>query len=653
MTSTLYRCPLGMNQVIWPVGTPSDSATVRLFSAFDRSNFESSLHLYHLHEESYISTGFEDPSIVPTLPRFRETSLSPSKYLYIPNSQLVSWNWASKSFDSRMIRACIVDASNVNLFRSRIKQFLPIFPSFRSLHDRISGLSDLSMLRNPDDMTLSDILTFDFQSAGSSLTASSGVSEGAKTTTGAKNRRKRQSSSSGIREWQDNLRWNSLISSLCLSPPTVLSADSLTRHSAIIHIDSAVFLPKTNDESIFGFNFSVCLQKDMMTCQFFVAYKNIDPEVPKSQVIELNTTLLRDSLYENVSYSQFFSAKLKNLEPSTDYRISVATIYQTFQSLFSESFVSIETLPVTVPSPVSCFPSEDRSRYCIEAIPSMDDLSVIVEFQGLEDEGGSPLLGYHILANIVDEKHMMTERFLFATILPEEAALVSVHGPRRFTLNHLFPNVTYQFHMLPYNKIGNASSLSLPSNPITVHIQTSQASSSRRNLLLGRSHIKHTFSSRFLPTLLWNYPTVMESSSNSVESDRSVMLLLSDIDEMLTYGSRSLAVWTAFHSPRMYDVEGDCYYVDSYHAESDTITNNNVGDLHGYILMINRDGITPLGTLATSMQSRGASAVIILDNGSCKDYDQSCLPGSSKSRHEYFGRFDIPLIWYVNGVIFL
>ncbi len=47
------------------------------------------------------------------------------------------------------------------------------------------------------------------------------------------------------------------------------------------------------------------------------------------------------------------------------------------------------------------------------------------------------------------------------------------------------------------------------------------------------------------------------------------------------------------------------------------------------------------------IQNAGAAALVVVDNGSCRGYDQRCLPGATKARREGFGAMDVKAHWYV------
>ena len=81
-----------------------------------------------LHYVNFEKNGFND--IDETEMKFRELSLSKGEYLYIPNSNPISiMNPATQGGDENssssatFLRACVVDASNLNLFRENLEKY--------------------------------------------------------------------------------------------------------------------------------------------------------------------------------------------------------------------------------------------------------------------------------------------------------------------------------------------------------------------------------------------------------------------------------------------------------------------------------------------------------------------------------------------------
>lgn len=62
-------------------------------------------------------------------------------------------------------------------------------------------------------------------------------------------------------------------------------------------------------------------------------------------------------------------------------------------------------------------------------------------------------------------------------------------------------------------------------------------------------------------------------------------------------------------------------------------------------MLIGRGEVSILSKVLLA-QYGGAVAVIIMDDGSCDEYDQRCIPGSTKSYGEGFARLDSSIEWH-------
>lgn len=49
--------------------------------------------------------------------------------------------------------------------------------------------------------------------------------------------------------------------------------------------------------------------------------------------------------------------------------------------------------------------------------------------------------------------------------------------------------------------------------------------------------------------------------------------------------------------------------------------------------------------MTLTLQRMGAVAVIVVDDGRCSDYSQSCLPGADKRHEERFAMEDSRIYW--------
>jgi hypothetical protein len=62
-------------------------------------------------------------------------------------------------------------------------------------------------------------------------------------------------------------------------------------------------------------------------------------------------------------------------------------------------------------------------------------------------------------------------------------------------------------------------------------------------------------------------------------------------------------------------------------------------------MMIYQSSLYIYDTIHLLRQRAGAIALLVIDEGQCKKYDQRCLPGANKLSKEGFGILDLKSHW--------
>lgn len=678
-SSKLQSCPTnGMDLVIW---SPSLPIRVRLFHkssshipAFQHMNGYDNLDLnISLHYSTFLSTGFpisneetneEEVDKLTKLPKFKEFDLTPNEYLYIPSNYLVSYSSKdhSTSASTYIAKACIVDASNLNTFRQSISHTAKVSKHYQAILQALNREKtttvdiDFSMQRSPKDSNLFNITSLQSTSSGpdgDSFLTSQPVTPTV-TLTDRKDRRKRQSSNN-LKDWQDLSKWNMLISSLTLPRPCTPYALHRSRRTITLSWKSP-FTPNANDRTTFGFNITTCqLQPDVITssgteeiqsvseehaCFTVEAYKVFESAV-KAAPYRVSVSNTSGDEAEAEGDTLIYSFTLEGLIPGTQYKSKVSTIFHNYESTYSDFSEVMTTVPLSPPSALHCL--QNSLHPCITAVPSNQAHSVVLTFPSPIDDGGFPLLGYHVHARVDDHTHhpSMRSHWQWLGFHPQSRLDLSTSlSLTSMTIsNGLLPNTAYAFKVQPCNQLGNAS-LSPSSNVIKTSFGS--ISSSNRPIVYGITHNKFDFHN----ATSWD-----EKVAYIFVNDEAQYLTL----KICPTKSQDFEVWRCHWSPTSYDIEGEVIAVDPIYADEPI---RNVRSLHGMIALVRR-GRVPLATKVQAIQATGAIGILIVDEyegegeveagtaaySRCVSYDQSCLPGAGRAMKQGFARLDPPKLW--------
>jgi len=106
-------------------------------------------------------------------------------------------------------------------------------------------------------------------------------------------------------------------------------------------------------------------------------------------------------------------------------------------------------------------------------------------------------------------------------------------------------------------------------------------------------------------------------------------------------GAVEIDAWTCHWSGQSFSVTAEAVFAEPRDASSGL---KNTQITHKRLVMVERGGI-PIVKKVLRAQAAGALGVILIDNGKCKSFDQSCVIGADRSRNELFAQRDNPIPW--------
>ena len=182
----------------------------------------------------------------------------------------------------------------------------------------------------------------------------------------------------------------------------------------------------------------------------------------------------------------------------------------------------------------------------------------------------------------------------------------------------LLVDTVYEFKVVPYNDVGEASALSHSSGLI-------------------KTECKH----RKTPEALVH---ASPADRHAAAAGDAHLLQLNDSAQTLSCSDHSQYVvnaWTSHWSPKSFTIIGKAVYANPILLDSDVRRPETVVDK----IVIASRGRVPLAHKAKRVQAAGGKGLIVIDDGLCEEYDQACVAGSDKSRGEAWGRYDMPEHW--------
>lgn len=312
-------------------------------------------------------------------------------------------------------------------------------------------------------------------------------------------------------------------------------------------------------------------------------------------------------LSKNGREIRVFSVTLTSLLPNSRYRVRLCSFIGTSQSDMSGWSTGFTTQPESPPSKIS---GE------ILVSNASDITSLQLSFEEPVDDGGWPITGYNLYLR--NHNHDFAEDWSYHEYYDEPIK----DGWITLIVGSLLPNCLYDFQVTAVSELGESE----PSR------------SSSKTYCCTAGNEKNINIRPKYPVVygLDGYKRIKPSSTGYKQK----VLTIHDRDQSLSImgdDSSTLDVWSAHSSPKAFVVHG-------FLAHRDT-------DYVGKIVAISRDD-EPISVKVKRAQSAGAIACIIIDNGKCTSFDQKCMPGSDKSKGQYFADVDPPKAWYLNFIFY-
>ena len=416
-----HQCPGSMHMVLWTTAV-SSKVRVRLFPQSLADYFGTTFDHSPLHSPGFKRHGFPPASDASDLPVFTDTLLGSFEFLFVPSTLLVSLSLDSEVHGSertQLYRSCFVDASNFNSFRKYLELAGKVSQLESSLSRELSSPSfSTAMKRDAIDenyfilsgRSVAEQVKSEPDKAGGDADETGPSEEEPVTPRKGRNRANRRNRASGsggvFKEWQENNKWNKMITSLTIPTPNPPSLSSIGRTNMTLEWTSP-FLPSDGDKTRFGFNITLCSDPEGAAdgsgkCLPFTfertAVSSSEKRVP----------ILRERNVRG-SGAKLFSTDFLELEPSTVYRYRINLFFDTFNSLSSEWSTLYTTAPLTAPSVISERKAFDERGnlvtplvHPVSASPMSCTSLKVVAIKPVDD-GGSPILGYRVYARFVDE----------------------------------------------------------------------------------------------------------------------------------------------------------------------------------------------------------------------------------------------------------
>ena len=636
--TNVMTCPNNLHQVIWGVG--NRKVTIRLFhKAFSfafmprlnrRGNLGDPLFMRHGFDESVddVMDGGEADSIErlvgkvqaniekPGLPKkFTEVTLQGNEYIFIPNSFLASIKLERSDGvkAGHVFRSCFLDASNMIEFRDALRHSSKVSSNDNIIYKAVSSADFyVSMERNPLEVDMKV-----YQMFPKPVITDVSTSESSKDSQPPPKKRERvRKNSVNFRDWQIINKWNFMITGLTIPQPFVASVVDIKRKSVKLSWKSP-YLPNMNDKTKFGFNITICVE----------GYDIVDEN--KNCIVhnfERDTPNLIETKYDsNIDVPEYsvFSAMISGLTHDTNYRFRTIIYYNLATSTPSEWSSLIRTASLSEPGPIK---SDSSREFDIVGFNTYD--GILLKFTGPEDDGGVPIIGFHVYARNIEQNHFPSHWAYIGPFICQSYSQISQLEIKK----SLFPDTIYEFRLSAFNNLGSGP-ISGFSNQIRTENITKDSTFLFSRPAFNFSHyppiISENWKEEHLEYYKYNTSKIMTIDS----SNQKLFTMENSIEK--------IDGWLCHWTPKGYSVVGQSVWANPSDANSDLI-NNNIID--GRIVWILR-GKAPVITKALRVQAAGAIGIVLVDSGKCTTFDQKCIPGADKTRGEYFAQYDKANYW--------
>ena len=624
--SVVGQCPLDMHMVVWGA---EKTVNLRLFLKSVSSKLVPTIgqraNVYPHHVE------YGDLSNLGELPKNSEVKLEEKQFIFIPNAYLAQFAMHDReAVDGTLVKMCLVDASNYQVFKRALEVEAKVSAkAAKLLKEMYLPTFRTDMRRDLNELPWS-------QAFNDENHENAGAQDGP--IDDSKSKRKRRKKGGSFRDWQGIAKWNTMIEALTLPEPPIAKTTDLGRSNATI-LWLGNFSPPESDTAVYGYNITACPRD---------AAGRFDENECIVTVVERGAGL-KEELHVKRSmdedrYIFTLSGAIQGLEPARTYRFNVILVHgfsASNPSPWSDVFTT-EAL-----EPPSAIPGT------AVAVSGTLPLTMSITFPKPFDDGGSNVLGYHVQKRYIDrrDKDFHSHDFIWV------GDLKSIRDSRESTATIVFggmrPNSVVEFRVTPFNAIGSGA------HTLTTSVSTGRpgyryevAGQSLITTLYGRGSDHHRpLVAREIDEVSVDdkvaYYKAHPHAHESMLESSSCLLRLSDTAQLLDHAAAfkddssksAVKVWTSFWSPKHYDIVSEAIWMDE-NASIEVLHH----ELHDRVVVALRDG-TSFVAKARMAQAAGASALIIVDDGSCFEFDQLCSPGADKRRGEFFAAQDLPKQW--------
>jgi hypothetical protein len=387
-----------------------------------------------------------------------------------------------------------------------------------------------------------------------------------------------------------------MILTLTIPQPSIPSIEKTGRTNVTIKWSSS-FVPPASDKTAFGFNISVC---DLANSFFWSTDHHMNTTYCKYFSFlrgDKTNGLVESLLFNNGRETRVFSATLTTLLPNSRYRLRACSFIGTSQSGMTGWSTGFTTQSESPPS-----------KILGEVLVSngSDITSLQLSFEEPVDDGGWPITGYNLYFR--NHNHDFTQDWFYHGYYDEPIK----NGGLKLLVDSLLPNCLYDFQITAVNELGESEPSRTSSKTYCCMAKNEENTNIRPNypVVFGIDGFK-----RIKPTST----SYMQKVLTVHDRDQSLSIMGDD--------SSKLSVWSAHSSPKAFILHGFLAHGDS--------------DYNGKIATFSRDD-EPISVKVKRAQNAGAIACIIIDDGKCTSFDQKCMPGSDKSKGEYFAEVDPP-----------
>lgn len=357
--SSSLRCPAELHLIAWPLRNKDGNVDVGVHSLSKQENIQDAPGPSDEEGEASVQLVAVQDDQLRSAAVYTAALPSRGSYIFVPRGHAVRFRCAALAEDCIMAALCMVDASNLNLFRAALARQADQSEHAAALHAAISSPSfSVAQDRSPADIELHEYAAAtsradlpDSVAGGSGETgAPSQASSGTDSGTGRRNRRKR---GNDFKDWQAQSKWNMLITALTLPSPSAPTVVRTLRDGLEVVLRSD-FVPTAGDKTRFGFLVTACPLNSAtesgapQSCVDNIVLRG--DRASSGETAHLEEELDRDVLRRSGAEAVLYRATVSGLLPGTAYELRAALLYDQSQSSLSGPSAACRTAQLSPPA---------------------------------------------------------------------------------------------------------------------------------------------------------------------------------------------------------------------------------------------------------------------------------------------------------------